>query len=451
MTAAGLQASGGQGSGLPPWVAGDIMAINGAFADRSIGARVLPGGVLVAGRAFVVYRLQLARGETVRRVASMVADLAETVSTVRGASSPVRLRSLPLALELPHVSPAGISAGALPLAGLPVLTGALGRAYDWSGVADLLLSLDRFPHVLIAAQSGGGKSTLLRSFVLSLAACNSPAGLAVVLLDGKNENGDTIGALPHTVGAAWSASGQVDLLRQVGALLDDRIAQGGQHAGGRVLVVVDELLSLVDAGGADLLARIMTIGRSLGVHVCAASQYVTAAAVGGIVKANFAARLVGRVSSAPAAMAAAGIGETGAEKLAGRGAFLAVTGDRVVRFQSYNVTAGAAVGIVGQVAGRWAGVSPVALPSLAVAGQAAGEVASGGGAVVATDEIARIASILAPVAAGVADGSVSLAAAIRLAYGGEVSTGGSYRRRVLAALGLLASKTQTAGEVGGGL
>ena len=235
------------------------------------------------------------------------------------------------------------------------------------------------------------------------------------------------------------------------ALLDDRIAAGGQGAGGRVLVVVDELLSLVDAGGADLLARIMTIGRSLGVHVAAASQYVTAAAVGGIVKANFAARLVGRVSSAPAAMAAAGIGETGAEKLAGRGAFLAVTGDRVIRFQAYNVTAGAACGIVGQVARRWPGVAPVALPSLSVAGQAAGEVASGGGAVVATDEIARIASILAPVAAGVADGSVSLAAAIRLAYGGEVSTGGSYRRRVLAALGLLASKTQTAGEVGGGL
>ena len=51
-------------------------------------------------------------------------------------------------------------------------------------------------------------------------------------------------------------------------------------------------------------------------------------------KANFPVRLVGRVASTDDARVAAGIGGTGAEKLAGRGDFLLIAGGQIIRFQA---------------------------------------------------------------------------------------------------------------------
>ena len=51
-------------------------------------------------------------------------------------------------------------------------------------------------------------------------------------------------------------------------------------------------------------------------------------------KANFPVRLIGRVTSADDARVAAGIGGTGAEKLTGRGDFIAITGPGTIRFQA---------------------------------------------------------------------------------------------------------------------
>jgi len=56
--------------------------------------------------------------------------------------------------------------------------------------------------------------------------------------------------------------------------------------------------------------------------------------VGGLMKANFPVRLVGRVASADDARVAAGVGGTGAEKLAGRGDFLLVACGQIIRFQA---------------------------------------------------------------------------------------------------------------------
>ena len=59
--------------------------------------------------------------------------------------------------------------------------------------------------------------------------------------------------------------------------------------------------------------------------------------VGGLVKANFPVRMVGRVTSAVEALVAAGIGGTDAEKLAGRGDFLLIAGGQVIRFQAAQI------------------------------------------------------------------------------------------------------------------
>ncbi|HRE27042.1 MAG TPA: hypothetical protein PK954_10450 [Anaerolineales bacterium] len=53
-----------------------------------------------------------------------------------------------------------------------------------------------------------------------------------------------------------------------------------------------------------------------------------------MLKANFPVRLVGRVGSAEDARVAAGVSATGAERLLGRGDFMAVAAGQTVRFQA---------------------------------------------------------------------------------------------------------------------
>jgi DNA segregation ATPase FtsK/SpoIIIE-like protein len=69
-----------------------------------------------------------------------------------------------------------------------------------------------------------------------------------------------------------------------------------------------------------------------------------------LVKANFPVRLVGRVVSAEDARVAAGVGGTGAEKLTGRGDFVAIYGPGLIRFQAAYVAAGEIEASVQQLA-----------------------------------------------------------------------------------------------------
>ena len=69
-------------------------------------------------------------------------------------------------------------------------------------------------------------------------------------------------------------------------------------------------------------------------HVVACTQKPSAALLGGVTKACFPVRLVGRVTSIEDARVATGIGGSGAERLCGRGDFLAVSGAGVIRFQA---------------------------------------------------------------------------------------------------------------------
>jgi S-DNA-T family DNA segregation ATPase FtsK/SpoIIIE len=112
------------------------------------------------------------------------------------------------------------------------------------------------------------------------------------------------------------------------------------------------------------LTRLLQRGRGAGIHVVAATQKPTAAVLGSLVQANFPVRLVGRVASANDARVASGWSGTGAERLEGRGDFVAVAEGRVTRFQAAYVAPeeirrALAANAQGQGAGRWVSSRPV--------------------------------------------------------------------------------------------
>jgi S-DNA-T family DNA segregation ATPase FtsK/SpoIIIE len=82
------------------------------------------------------------------------------------------------------------------------------------------------------------------------------------------------------------------------------------------------------------LTRLAQRGREAGLHLVIGVQKPSTAALGPMLKANFPVRLVGRVASAEDARVAAGQAASGAERLLGRGDFVAVAGGQTVHFQA---------------------------------------------------------------------------------------------------------------------
>lgn len=159
------------------------------------------------------------------------------------------------------------------------------------GVVEIDLVQDG-PHALIAGTTGSGKSELLRTLVVSLAAAASPEQVTFVLVDYKG--GSTFDAcvdLPHTLAVVTDLDAELaeramisleaelrrreHLLRSVGAAdLTDYRARPDTEALPRLVVVIDELAALVTEVPAFVPALISVAqrGRSLGVHLILATQ-----------------------------------------------------------------------------------------------------------------------------------------------------------------------------------
>ena len=165
----------------------------------------------------------------------------------------------------------------------------LGHSVD--GLVEVDLVRDG-PHALIAGTTGSGKSELLRSLVIGLAAQLSPDHVTFVLVDYKGGSTfDACADLPHTVGlvtdlddglaerALVSLDAELHrrerLLRSVGATdLSDYRLRAEAPTLPRLVVVIDEFAALAKELP-DFLSALVGIaqrGRSLGVHLILATQ-----------------------------------------------------------------------------------------------------------------------------------------------------------------------------------
>ena len=159
------------------------------------------------------------------------------------------------------------------------------------GVVELDLVRDG-PHALIAGTTGAGKSELLRTLVVAMAASNSPDDLTFVLIDYKGGSTfDACADLPHTVGVVTDLDDRLAeralvsleaelrrrerLLRRVGADdLDAFRSAGSDRPLPRLVVIIDEFAALAAdvPGFLPSLVGIAQRGRSLGIHLVLATQ-----------------------------------------------------------------------------------------------------------------------------------------------------------------------------------
>ena len=245
---------------------------------------------------------------------------------------------------------------------LPLYTAVLGLCDDGAPLLMRLSSPD-VAHVLISGTTGSGKTALCQTMILSLAMTHRRSQLQFVLVDPKRRAFAPFAPLPHLLRPIiGDAAEAIDALGEIVQLMELR-GQGNSGAGydaaPRIVIVLDELADLMQVGGQALvepLTRLVQRGREAGIHIIACTQKPSSQVMGTLIRANFPARLVGKVVSPEDARVAAGIGGTGAEKLSGRGDFIAVAAGQVLRFQAAYVSAAEVEQVVaqfGSVPRRW--------------------------------------------------------------------------------------------------
>jgi DNA segregation ATPase FtsK/SpoIIIE, S-DNA-T family len=175
------------------------------------------------------------------------------------------------------------------------------------------------PHALIGGTTGSGKSELLRTLVVSLAAAHPPEDVSVVLIDYKGGSAFTgLQPLPHIVGVVTDLDSALtaralaslraeihrreSLLARCGATDILTYREHSRRPGSdlphlaRLVIVVDEFRALADElpGFVTGLVRLAAVGRSLGVHLVLATQR-PAGVVTADMRANLGLRIALRV------------------------------------------------------------------------------------------------------------------------------------------------------------
>jgi len=191
-------------------------------------------------------------------------------------------------------------------------------------------------HVLVAGATGSGKTELMRVIVLSLAAANRQAKVQLALIDPKARGFGPLASLPHLIAPPAANTGAaIALLNRLVAEMDRRDADNASLP--RIIIVVDEVVDLLMTGGKPVetaLTRLAQRGREAGLHLILGAQKPASTVLGPQLKANLPVRLVGRVGSVEDARVASGIAGSDAEKLTGRGDFLAIAGGHTTHFQA---------------------------------------------------------------------------------------------------------------------
>jgi len=323
------------------------VCLNHRLPVRVAGGTVTP--------RLVQFRLCPGPGVKLSRLESLAEDLALALGAP---SCRLQRQADALALEVPRDDTLGtvrllsLTRG---LSSPPPFTATLGLERQGKPLL-LRLSSPEVAHVLIAGTTGSGKTELARSMIISLVMSTPPERLRLLLVDPKGRAFRAFDPLPHLVCPAIAdvAAAQARLEGLV-AEMERRDRLGISEP--RLVVFLDELADLLLVGGKAMenaLARLVARGRECGVHVVGCTQRPSAGVLGGLVRANFPCRLVGKVASVEDGRIAAGVGGTSAERLAGRGDFLLVVRGEMRRFQAGYASAADVRQVVAELAeGRW--------------------------------------------------------------------------------------------------
>lgn len=236
------------------------------------------------------------------------------------------------------------------------LSFAIGK--DISGLP-VVGELNKMPHLLVAGQTGSGKSVMINTLLCSLLYRNAPSDMKLILVDPKQVEMAPYQDIPHlltpvivepekTVSALkWAVN---EMERRYSLLAAERVRDiksyndkvKSKHVSVAdedgnmqevdegtmpyIVIVIDELADLMMVAARDveaLIVRIAQKARAVGIHLVLATQRPDVTVITGLIKANVPARIAFTVASQVDSRTI--LDQVGAEKLLGQGDMLMKT------------------------------------------------------------------------------------------------------------------------------
>ena len=214
------------------------------------------------------------------------------------------------------------------------------------------MDLAKAPHLLIAGQTGSGKSVCINALMASMLFSKTPDELRMILVDPKAVELKMYENIPHLLAPVitkpeiaiqalqWLcyemdrrtevlASAKVRNIGgfnakfEAGELPDEVPEEDRGHRMAFIVVIIDEMADLMMVAGKEIeksVARLAAKARAVGIHLVLATQRPSVKVITGIIKANLPTRISFKVASQIDARTV--MDHAGAEKLLGRGDML---------------------------------------------------------------------------------------------------------------------------------
>ena len=219
---------------------------------------------------------------------------------------------------------------------------AVGLGKDNSGryiVADIA----KMPHVLIAGQTGSGKSVCINAIIVSILYRATPDEVKLILIDPKVVELSVYNGIPHLIAPVvtdpkkaasaldWAVAEMTQRYKRFAerGVRDikgyNKALEDGEKPMPQIVIIIDELadLMMVAPGEVeDSICRLAQLARAAGMHLVIATQRPSVNVITGIIKANIPTRIAFSVSSQVDSRTM--IDHGGAEKLLGNGDMLFV-------------------------------------------------------------------------------------------------------------------------------
>ncbi|HSX43127.1 MAG TPA: DNA translocase FtsK 4TM domain-containing protein [Candidatus Saccharimonadales bacterium] len=208
----------------------------------------------------------------------------------------------------------------------------------------VVADLAKMPHLLVAGQTGSGKSVMINDILTSMLYRNSPSDLKLILVDPKTVELTPYNDIPHLLtpvitepekcisALKWAVA---EMERRYRTLSEQKKRNIGEYnmikteeSMPYIVIVIDELADLMMMAARDveaLIVRIAQKARAVGIHLILATQRPSVDVITGLIKANVPARIAFTTASQVDSRTI--IDQMGAEKLLGRGDMLLLTSD----------------------------------------------------------------------------------------------------------------------------
>ena len=272
------------------------------------------------GPAISRFELELAAGTKVNKVAELEKDIAYGMeATSVRIEAPIPGKSL-VGVEVPNRKVATVTLREVLESekmqnAKSLLTVALGK--DIAGTP-IVCDLAKMPHMLIAGQTGSGKSVCINAIINSLLYRAGPDEVKLILVDPKVVELQCYNGIPHLLipvvndphkaaaALAWAVAEMMERYdkfaeRKVRNLDGyNAVLQPGEKPMSRIVIIIDELADLMMVCKKDVeeyICRLTQLARAAGIHLIVATQRPSVDVITGLIKANIPSRIAFKTAS----------------------------------------------------------------------------------------------------------------------------------------------------------